>query len=142
LVTINVANVKRVKNKLGLDLYGLIDRGAKPLGDLLGDPCMFVDVLFVLCEEQAGKARVSDEEFGRAMAGDALELAGEAFVDALIDFFPNARVRDNLRKLTAAARKLTDLSLAKVEKKLSDLDLETLAEKLTNESGSLPASSA
>lgn len=142
LVTVNVAGVKQVRNKLGVDLYGLIDSGAKPLADLLGDPCRFVDVLFVLCEEQAGKANVSDEVFGCGLAGDALELAGEAFVEALIDFFPNARVRDNLRKLKAAARKLTDLSLAKVEKKLDAMDLETLVEKLASESGSLPVSSA
>jgi hypothetical protein len=50
-IAINVALVKRVRGALNLDLFKLLDEGARPLGELLADPVRLADVLFCLCKE-------------------------------------------------------------------------------------------
>ncbi len=80
-ITINVAMVKRVRSVLRVDLFKLLDDGARPLAELLSDPVQLADVLYCLCKEEAEKRNLSDEDFGRALAGDAIGHAAEAFVD-------------------------------------------------------------
>ena len=90
-VAINVAAIKRVRGLVQVDLYKLIDDGFKPLAELIADPVRLADVLYCLCKDEADARQVSDEDFGRALAGDAITLAADAFVEELIDFFPDAR---------------------------------------------------
>ena len=87
-VAINVAAVKRVRGLVNIDLYKLVDDGFKPLGELVADPVQLADVLYCLCKDEADARNVSDEDFGRALYGDAITLAAEAFVEELIDFSP------------------------------------------------------
>ncbi|GIW89562.1 MAG: hypothetical protein KatS3mg108_3886 [Isosphaeraceae bacterium] len=141
-VAINVALVKRVRGVLDLDLFKLLDDGARPLGELLGDPVRLADVLFCLCKEEAEKRAVSDEDFGAALAGDAIGHAADAFVDELVDFFPHARGRESLKKLIAASRTLTDKLLDHAEMKVGQIDLEAEASRLIGSFGSSPGSSA
>lgn len=141
-VAINVALVKRVRGMLGLDLFKLLDDGARPLGELLADPVRLADVLFCLCQEEAEKRNVSDEDFGAALAGDSIGRAADAFVDELVDFFPHARGRESLKKLIAASRTLTDKLLDHAEMKVGQIDLEAEASRLIGSFGSSPGSSA
>jgi hypothetical protein len=153
-VLITVDGLKHVRQQLGIDLYKLIDHGCKPLGELIGDPVKLIDVLYVLCREAADKAGISDEAFGRAMFGDAIFAASRAFQEALIDFFPDPRVRKALRELMAKGKILQDKLLEHGEKTLSAIDMESeitkAIAKLEKEqaatssdlSGSLPAPSA
>lgn len=141
-VQINVAAVKRVRGLAGVDLYRLIEDGFQPLGRLVSDPVALTDVLYCLCKQEADARQVSDEEFGRAMAGDAITLAADAFVEELIDFFPDARTRANLRKVVAAGRKVRDRLLDHAEAMIGKIDPEAEASRLIASSGSLPASSA
>jgi hypothetical protein len=98
-LTIDVAQMKRVRGLLSIDLYRLADDGLRPLAELLSDPMRLADVLFALVIDQANAAKVSDEDFGRGLAGDALQQAAEAFTEELIDFFPALRDRLTLKKL-------------------------------------------
>ena len=134
-VTINVAAVKRVRGLVGIDLYTLIDDGFKPLGALVGDPVRLADVLYCLCKDEADAKQVSDEDFGRALAGDA-------FVEELVDFFPDARTRASLTKVLAAGRKVRDKLLIHAETVIETFDVEKAASKLIASFGSSPASSA
>jgi regulator of extracellular matrix RemA (YlzA/DUF370 family) len=140
-LTINVAMVKRVRALVEVDLYGLVDEGFKSLSALIADPVQLADVLFCLCKEQAEKAGVTDEDFGRALAGDAIARAADAFVEELIDFFPDARARAGLRKAINAGRQVRDKVLTHAETLLKAIDPETEAKKWIDSSGSSPASS-
>ena len=66
-------------------------------GDLLEqlstDPILLCDVVYVLCKPEADQQNVTDEQFGQAMAGDAIEHATTALLEELVDFFPLARRR-------------------------------------------------
>jgi len=99
IISIHVSAIKRVRGLLGIDLYKLIDDKFKALGELLADPVQLIDVIYCLCKEEADKLGISDEEFGRAMGGDVIEHAANAFLEELTDFFPDARVRAALRTM-------------------------------------------
>lgn len=141
LVKVHVAGIARVRDTLGVDLYGLVDDGLKGLGGLLGDPVGLVDVIYVLCRKEAEQRGVTDEDFGEAMAGDAIEAATAAFLEALTDFFPNPRVRAGLTRLLEASRTLRGRLIDHMEATLAGLDLEAEARRLIASSGGSPAPS-
>jgi len=140
-VAINVAAVKRIRGLLGIDLYALVDDGFKSLSKLVSDPVTLADVLYCLCKDQAEKQSISDEDFGRALAGDAITQAADAFVEELIDFFPDARARASLRKAIEAGKTVRDKVLSHAETILDSIDPETEARKWISSSGTWPESS-
>jgi hypothetical protein len=86
---INVAQVKRVRDLLGVNLC---DLGHGDLADRLArDYCLLANILFVLVMDQADTAGVGDVEFGEALCGDSIDAAQDAFMRELIDFFPSRR---------------------------------------------------
>ena len=141
-VAINVAAVKRVRGLVGVDLYKLIDDGFKPLAALVGDPVQLADVLYCLCKDEADAKQVTDEDFGRALAGDAITLAADAFVEELIDFFPDERSRAALRRVIAAGREVRTKLLVHAETMLEGINPDECASNLINSWMNWPASSA
>ena len=128
-VTLNVLQMKRIRANLGVDLVNVIalDAGGKVKVDLVdriaNDPCLLVDILWVCVEEEAKAAGVTDEQFGRSLAGDAIEDATRAFLDELVDFFPGAR-RLYLRKAVDLARKYERESAEVLQKVLESPEFE------------------
>ncbi len=135
VVSINVNSVKKCRGVLQVDLYGLVDDGFEKLAKLLGDPVTLVDVLYVLCRSEADARGVSDEDFGRAMAGDALDHAATAFLEELTDFFPDPRVRAALRRVMEAGRKVQARLMDHLTTTLDGIDPDSEAEKLIASSG-------
>lgn len=123
LVVVNVAQVKRVREQLKINLA---DPNEGNLLEQLTDPVTFVDVLFVLCQSQAKEAGVSDVQFGESMGGDALDEALMALGGALADFF-----RGPKRAIWLNAVKLTRKHLAAIDKVLTERadEIEAMAEK-------------
>lgn len=140
-VAINVAAVKRIRGLLGIDLYALVDDGFKSLSKLVSDPVTLADVLYCLCKDQAERQSITDEDFGRALAGDVITQAADAFVEELIDFFPDARARGSLRKAIEAGKAVREKVLNHAEKILDAINPENEAQKWINSSGTWPASS-
>jgi hypothetical protein len=141
-VAINVTTVKRVRAALGVDIYQLVDDGMQELGKLVADPVRLADVLYVLCQEDAEAKQISDEDFGRALGGDAITAAAEAFVEELVDFFPDERSRTALRKVIAAGRQVRTKLLDHAETMLEELNPEACAKELIGSWTSSRASSA
>jgi hypothetical protein len=151
-LTLNVWTVKKVRDLLGVDLLDLGGESAsaqKPglLFRLIADPVLLVDVLYVVCKDQADSASITDEQFGRAMGGDAIDAATKAFLEELADFTPSPRDRARARKVIATTwamiEKAQDVLDAKAEKELPAAVETLLAEMsaLGNSSTSSPASS-
>jgi len=97
-VAISVEDVRQVRAVCGVNLYEAIDGNL--FAKLAGDPVALVDVLYVVCKSQADSRGINAEEFGRALAGDSIEKASDALIEAIIDFFPKAR-REVLRQIAA-----------------------------------------
>lgn len=132
---INTQQVKRVRGYLKLDIYSLVDDGAKGLGEILGDPVTLVDVLYVLCKGQCDEQEITDEQFGEGFSGDVLAEAADAFVEELIDFFPNPDARTTLRRAISAGKQAGIKLLARANQELDSLNIDSLAEKLLASSG-------
>lgn len=139
-IQINVTQIKRARDILGIDIAGLAGEGFKPLEDLLGDPVKLVDLIFVLVQAQAEKAEVNDLDFGSAFDGDVLHSAGKAFAEELGSFI-RPTMRETYRRTLTKGEELRELLARKAEKKLEKLDLEALATKLIGTSGDAPESS-
>ena len=141
-VTVNVDAIKRVRSLLSIDLMEAVE--GKLIERLIGDPVLLCDVIYCVCKEDADAKGITDEEFGRAMAGDAIELATTALLEELVDFFPQGK-RQLLRKALAKLETLQETMLAVVSERLDspELDAQLLAElrKLGDSFGGSPASS-
>lgn len=152
-VDVTITSIKQVKDETGVHLLD------DTVGEKLArDPILLCDVVFALCKLQADNRKVSDEDFGRAMAGDAIADASTALVESLTDFFQNRQQRENLRRLQqinedateqlhrGIAEKLERLDTSKaVRKKLDGIDLDALIDSAlqtsSESSGSVPESS-
>ncbi len=141
-VQVNVAAIKRVRGLLGVDLYKLVDDGFQALAKLVSDPVELADVLYCLVKDEADAKQITDEDFGRGLAGDAITLAADAFVEELIDFFPDARARAGLKKVIDAGKKVRERLLTHAETLLERVDPEVEANKLIASFGSSPESLA
>ena len=134
-LVVNVAAIKRVRALCGVDLNAIveIDKNNNPTAELLErlstDPVLLVDVLYAVCKPECEQKSVSDEDFGAAMAGDAIEQATAALLDEVVDFFPTAK-RAALQKILAATRRIEALAKKKLENILADSAFE---EKLVSE---------
>ncbi len=141
-VAINVATIRRVRAALDVDLYQLVDDGMQELGKLVSDPVRLADVLYVLCKEDADGKNITDEDFGRALGGDAITAAAEALVEELVDFFPEERSRAALRRVIEAGRQVRTKLLEHAETMLDELNVDSCASALISSYSSSRASSA
>jgi hypothetical protein len=129
-VEINVATLKRVRGLTGVDLMQVI--GGTLIEKLIRDPVLLCDVVYAVCKPEADAAtpRVSDEEFGKAMAGDAIDAATSALLDELISFCPSPRDRANLGRVLQATNRVLDKARDLAEKRIATLTSEGELDKL------------
>ena len=120
-ISINVDAIRRVRSLLNVNLLDAVD--GKLLEQLVVDPVLLCDILFALVKPEADARNVTDEDFGRALGGDALDHATTALLEGLADFFPSAKAavfRQAIEKLRA----LEKLALDTAAKRLASGELE------------------
>jgi hypothetical protein len=145
-VVVNVDTIKRVRSLLDVDLMDVLKGGL--IERLTNDPVLLADVLYAVCKPAADASRVTDEEFGKALGGDAITLATNALMEALTDFFPSGK-RELIRRTLAKYQEAETLMMASVGANIDKLDVKdlvakanaTIQESLGASSGSAPASS-
>jgi hypothetical protein len=140
-VSVDVAAIKRVRALAGFDLLSVMD--GKAVDRLIADPVLLCDVLCALCRPEAERLGVTDEDFGRAMAGDAIDHATQALLEELVSFCPNPRDRKRLRKFVTTMwttmEKARDVLERKLDERLEDASRQALT-ALGGSSGSSPVS--
>ena len=129
--------MKRVRNLIDVDLMEcLLDQNSL-IDRMAIDPVLLVDVLYCVCKPQADEAGITDEEFGSAMGGDAIDHATSAFLEALVDFFPKPR-REILER-GIQIRQAVEGRVMKVAKEkiaeLSDEKIDEVVMQIFNEHG-------
>lgn len=135
-VDINVATLKRVRGLTGVDLMQVIE--GTLIEKLIRDPVLLCDVVYAVCKPEADAAKVSDEEFGKAMAGDAIEAATTAVLEELVGFCPSPRDRANLGRVLQATNRVMDKARDLTEKRIQTLTSESELDKLVNRMVPLP----
>ncbi len=140
-VAVNIATTKRVKSLVGVNLMDAID------GDLIEklatDPVLLCDVIYAICKPDADAQNITDEQFGQAMAGDAIGHATTALLEELVDFFPEAK-RRVLRKAVGKFKTLETKAIETASNYLDspafDQKIEEILSDISDSSGSLPES--
>ena len=147
-VDINVLTIGRVRKALDINLLELV-LPESTLAEKLSDPVLIVNVLYVLCKDQADAASITDEQFGQSLTRDSIEDGWEAVLEGVVNFSPRG-VRPAYRKVLEKAQKVRTIQEAKAltmaESPEFDQMLNRALEKLqtaaSNTAGSLAESSA
>ena len=139
-IVVNVGAVKRVRTLCGVDVLAISDFVEDRDKDLrfLTDPVLLVDVLYVICKNECDARHVSDEEFGRALVGDAIAEASVALLEELIEFFPTEK-RAILKKYWDASRRFEDAMAKKLEAELSDEAIDAMVKEHLNSLSTTPS---
>ena len=117
-VSINVLSLRVVREDTKFELGKIFDDDMRRFVELGSDPELFVSVLFSLVKDQAATSGTTLDQFARAMAGDALEQAFEAFREALVNFSPSQR-RKVLQALAAKQREVSELETERAVAKVN-----------------------
>jgi hypothetical protein len=120
-LAINVDAIRRVRSIVNVDLLEAVE--GKLIEKLVGDPILLCDVIYVICKPEADQRSITDEDFGRSMAGDAIDHATTSLLEELVDFFPKSR-RALLTKALGKFRQLETKAIQLVDKQLDDPNLE------------------
>ena len=120
-IAINVGAVKRVRASLDVNLLDAVE--GKLIERLVSDPILLCDVIFILCQQEAETRGITDEQFGQAMAGDAIDAATSALLEELVDFFPTGK-RQVLTKALAKLKAFEAKAIELANKRLDDPGLE------------------
>ena len=143
-VAINVNAIKRVRGLLDVDLLTVLD--GPLIEKLYRDPVLLCDVLYAVCKPEADARNVTDEDFGQAMAGDAIEQATKALLEELVDFSPSPRDRANLQRVLQTTWNVMDRARDVIEARLATVNTEEIVAQVLAtsgaSSGAAPESSA
>ena len=120
-ITLNVDAIRRVRSVLNINLLDAIE--GKLLERLITDPVLLCDILFVVIQPQAITHGISDEDFGRSLGGDVLDVATTALLEELVDFFPSAK-RTVFRKALIKLKQLETLAIETATQRLESSELE------------------
>ncbi|MCY2927783.1 MAG: hypothetical protein NT031_20560 [Planctomycetota bacterium] len=148
-IAVNVDSIKRVRTLVKDDDGNPVNLLAAIEGHLLEklveSPILLCDVVYALCKPDADALlpnKVTDEDFGRAMAGEAIDGATVALLEDLSDFFPASKrpmLQTAIRKLAQLQKIAMDEAVKRLESPILEQRLrQTIARDL---SGVLPESS-
>ncbi|MEL7499036.1 MAG: hypothetical protein AAFN77_15620 [Planctomycetota bacterium] len=115
-----------MKSLLDVNLLDAVD--GKLLERFISDPVLLCDVLYAICKPEADTKNIPDEEFGRAMAGDAIDAGTTALLEELVDFFPSGK-RQVLSKALAKLKTFENKALEAASQRLDDPELEKRMEE-------------
>lgn len=84
VLRIDLGRAQRIRDEFGVDLLAWSERTFEQLQD----PFTLGGILWTLIEADAAKRNITVEEFTATIDGAIIEQAGEALLEAIIDFFP------------------------------------------------------
>ena len=116
ILAVDAPTIRAVRKECdGLDLASLDD---KPYQLLSNDVVLLVDVLWVICREQAIARDVTDIQFGQRLVGDAIDRATAALLEAITDFFPQSQrslLSSLVQKNKTVREKAMALTMARID---------------------------
>lgn len=147
-IDITVDTIRRVQSLVDVNLADITSPGSAPapgspgsaktddtplLTRLEVDLILLCDVIYAIVKPQADEKNVSDEDFGRALGGEAILAARDAFWGALSDFFRSLRRSDQVRAIEKQTA-LVQAAVAAADQQIEALDVgAAVAEALEGE---------
>jgi hypothetical protein len=100
---VDVVTIGRVRAALKINLLELLLPNTT-LPEQLNDPCLIVDVLYLLCRDEADRLGMDSDAFGRAMTPDGIEDGWDAVLEGLVLFSPRGLRAAHQKVLEKAKR--------------------------------------
>jgi hypothetical protein len=125
-VSVTLGLARRIKLELGVDLLSNSNESNGFL-KLSQDVELLAISLYTACEKQAKDRNVADvDAFLSRLEGDSIQSATDAFLWAVIDFFPEARKREMMSKVMNEFRALKEKALslagAKIDEEMAEAE--------------------
>lgn len=118
--------MKAIHGLLGIDVASVFTDAAT--AKKFFAPVMFVDALYITCREQCETRGMNDIDFAKAIVGDVIDDAREAFEQALIASFP----KDQRTKNAALLAKGKSLVAEVMPKLLAQIEAVTINDLALN----------
>ncbi|MGD9720543.1 MAG: hypothetical protein AB7E98_06000 [Pirellulales bacterium] len=119
--TCDVPNCKHLQG-CGCTGVDLADLTGETQRQLHRDVVLLVNTLYLLCQPEAQRQGITDEQFGACLVGDAIRRATIAMDEAIADFFPE-ETRAILRAVCAKDAEVRTLGMELALKKINDPNL-------------------
>lgn len=121
-ISLDAPQIAKLRAEAEINLASL---DGKVYDDLAEDPVKLVEVLWVLCSDEASRRSPAIDyvKFAQGLRGDALELACDALVEAITDFFPQ-RKREMLTAIASKNKKIREIGIQKIMDQINDPKLE------------------
>lgn len=126
-LSLNGWQLKQLKEQINFDA-----RDHESIFRAASDPLLLCDVLYVLCAEQCKAAGVTDQQFGEALTGDAIDAAADAYMQESVDFFP-IRQRPAMKAMLAKIQETQMQATKLAEEKLNGAAMDQMIAKAMSE---------
>jgi hypothetical protein len=129
VVEITIGTIRRIKRSLNADFGNPLVGNPAPLTRFHLDIAFIVDVIFVVCEDELKSRGITDLEFAERFSGDASYTAYIAFLEALGDFFQQARrpeVTIAIQKMQEKVAKAVEMAAATVQSPEFDQEIDAV----------------
>ena len=116
---LNIAAAMRLQSRLQIRIEDAVSmtptrQGEKPLLERIAeDSILLFNIIYVLCEEQAEKRGLTQEDFAARFDGDTIEAATIALLDELENFSRPAQ-RKVMQQLREAGDKISERATQKL----------------------------
>jgi len=90
------------------------------------------NVVYAVIKPEADNLGVTEEDFGKAMYGDPIEAATDAFLEELANFIPNQRRREVFQQSLALTKKAHEMRIGKAQEILASPQMQQEMEKAIN----------
>lgn len=110
--------------EVGFNLAAMTKTGERWVEVLFADPLALARAVWILCREQAEKAGITEAKFLDDLDGLTITRAGDAMIEAIVDFFHPRQaetIKASLPKILAKIDTKTQTETAKaIDSALSD----------------------
>ena len=136
---VNVVTIGRVRSAIKINLLELL-LPDNALTERLTDPCLLVDIIYLLCKDEADRLEIDDVAFGKSMTPDGIEDAWAAALEGIVLFSPRG-LRPAHQKILEKAKAYQAAAAAKIKTLIAEPEFETMLDREIEKRLSPPESS-
>jgi len=129
-LVVTVARVKRVRSELSFDPLSF-DNSESGLLKVIADPVLLAGAIYHFAEPRPESIGVTAEQFGEGLAGNVIDEATRALLEALTDFFPNGGPKKILKAALDASSDLSAMNEKQIDDALAAFHSAIKADALT-----------
>ena len=111
-----------IKDQTGIDLDSMMKKPESLAEIVLTEPSKLVSILYVMCEAQCKDKNIDPRQFGRLFNRDAIDAAGNAFIESLFLFYPRSSAGRAIKEhLPRILEKMDDQIEKKMKEKVNEV---------------------